>query len=241
MGLKRFKTVALIVAFSFLLPVSTALAGAPNTFARDTRWNDNYSKGMKLFKERCAVCHGENGEGKIGLPLNLQSFLTVASKDYIRKTITYGRPSRGMPEFGKLLSPDEIDAIATYVKAWQYEPSKKVEAGVVVGDPFEGAKWYKGICAGCHGRRGEGGPQIGGGGHVIASFAGFSAPALADPGFQKSATDGFIKATLMYGRVGTPMSSYLKGNQGTVELTEKDINDIVAYIRTMPAIKAASK
>ncbi len=223
--------------------VSQVYAGgaSPLTFDRDTGWNQTYSKGMTLYKKWCATCHGENGEGKIGLPLNLQSFLTVASKDFIIKTIKNGRPTRGMPVFGRQLKESEINAIATYVKAWQFEPSKEVDPGVVVGDPFDGAKLYRGICANCHGVRGEGGPDVGGGGHVIASFAGFSAPALADPGFQRSATDGYIKATLIYGRIGTPMSSFLKGYQGAVELSEEEINNIVAYIRTMPAIKAASR
>ena len=36
----------------------------------------------------------------------------------------------------------------------------------------------------------------------------------------------------MSGRVGTPMGAYLKGKQGFVELTEKEINDLVAYIRS---------
>jgi cytochrome c oxidase cbb3-type subunit 3 len=237
-NLFRFMVLPGIVFLLFGLSRVVAEGPSPQTFARDSAWNQTYSIGMTLYNEKCMVCHGEDGEGKLGLPLNLQSFLSIASIDYLTKSIAHGRPTRGMPEFSTMMSAEEINAVATYVKAWQYAPSKEVESGVVMGDPFNGKDWYRGICANCHGVRGEGGLQVGGGGHVIASFAAFSAPALADPGFQKSATDGFIKATLMYGRIGTPMASYLKGNQGAVELTEEEINDIVAFIRTMPPVKA---
>jgi cytochrome c oxidase cbb3-type subunit 3 len=212
------------------------------TFVRDTAWNSNYSKGMALYKEECAACHGEDGEGgtkedEIGLPLNLQSFLIIAPKDYIVKTIKNGRPSRGMPDFVDSLSDNDVNAIALYIKSWQYQPSKELETGVVLGDPFKGKEWYRGICAGCHGVNGEGGPQESSGGPLAAPFTGLSAPALADIGFQKSASDGFLKAALIYGRIGTPMTSFLKGYQGVVELSENDINDLVSYIRIMPSLE----
>jgi cytochrome c oxidase cbb3-type subunit 3 len=53
------------------------------------------------------------------------------------------------------------------------------------------------------------------------------APALHNPGFLSAATDAMIKATLIHGREGTPMTSFLK--QG---LKEKDIDDIVSYVRS---------
>ena len=197
---------------------------------------------MVLFEENCSMCHGEDGrggieEGATGLPINLQSFLTIAPKDYIIKTILHGRPTRGMPDFAEDLTKEEVSSLATFIKSWQYQPSKKIAKGVVRGDPKKGKEWYRGICANCHGIRGEGAPYQESGGTVLVSFNSFSAPALADPGFLKSASDGFIKAALIYGRMGTPMTSFLKGNQGTVELTETDINDIVAYIRSMPVLK----
>jgi cytochrome c oxidase cbb3-type subunit 3 len=52
------------------------------------------------------------------------------------------------------------------------------------------------------------------------------APALHNPGFLAAAPDAMIKATLMRGREGTPMVSFIK--QG---LKEKDIDDIVSHVR----------
>ncbi len=216
--------------------------GEVQVFARDLAWNDAYSRGLNLYNENCAVCHGDNGQGGVGedalgLPLNLQSFLVIAPKSYIVNTIRYGRESRGMPAFADDFSESDINAVATFIKGWQIQPSKAIEDGKIKGNVKEGAKWYKVACGNCHGPNGEGGPQETGGGHISASFSGFSAPALADIGFKKSSTDGFIKATLIYGRIGTPMTSYLKESQGHVELEEQDINNIVAYIRSMPAIE----
>ena len=100
------------------------------------------------------------------------------------------------------------------------------------GDAKEGAELYRGICAGCHGLNGEGGPEAGGG-HVIGAVSGIGGPALADKGFLKSATDAYIKATLLNGRIGTPMGAYLKGRQGFVELYESEIDDIIVYLRSL--------
>ncbi len=67
----------------------------------------------------------------------------------------------------------------------------------------------------------------------MGAVSGIGGPALADQGFLKSATDGYIKATLMYGRIGTPMGAYLKGRQGFVELREFEIDNVIAYLRSL--------
>lgn len=201
-------------------------------FARDSGWNSNYSQGRQLFADNCAGCHGETGLGDLGLPLNLQSFLVIADTGYLLRSMKYGRPMRDMPSFEDVLTPDERKTIALYIKSWQYKPSLELPKSPVNGNASEGAMLFGGLCGGCHGLNGEGGPKAGGG-HVIGAVSGIGGPALADPGFLKSASDGYIKATLMYGRVGTPMGAYLKGRQGFVELRESEIDDIVAYLRSL--------
>ncbi|MFQ5847260.1 MAG: c-type cytochrome [Candidatus Methylomirabilales bacterium] len=205
--------------------------GGAAAFERDSRWNTSYSEGRALYLKYCSACHGTDGEGRIGLPLNLQSFLTVAPPGYIRRSIFYGRLPRQMTPFGTILSKKEIEAIATYVRGWQVQDYKGIDVRRVAGSVSNGKLLFNGICSGCHGRDGVGGPQVGGG-HVTSAIAGYAGPSLNNQGFLKSATDGYIKATLMYGRVGTPMGAYLKGRQGFVELSEEEINDIVAYIRS---------
>ncbi len=201
-------------------------------FARDSGINDHYSKGAALFEENCSACHGEQGLGGLGLPLNLQSFLRIADTGYLIRSMQNGRPLREMPSFEGVLEPAEMRAIALFIKSWQYQPSLELPPGPVTGDMNEGRELFKGLCTGCHGLEGQGGP-VAGGGHVIGAVSGIGGPALADPGFLKSASDSYIKATLMFGRTGTPMGAYLKGRQGFVELRETEIDSIVAYLRSL--------
>ncbi len=200
-------------------------------FDRDGAWNNNYSTGRALFEDNCSGCHGEHGRGGLGLPLNLQSFLTIADIGYLVRSMRHGRPIREMPSFDEDLTPKQMRAIALFIKSWQYQPSMELPV-VGNGDLAEGKALFSGLCTGCHGIGGKGGP-IAGGGHVIGAVSGIGGPALADPGFLKSATDQYIKATLMFGRIGTPMGAYLKGRQGFVELRESEIDSIVAYLRSL--------
>jgi len=217
-----------------ICPAVMAQNGTPvsqRAFDRDSGWNSSYSEGRTLFEEHCSGCHGEHGRGGLGLPLNLQSFLTIADTGYLVRSMRNGRPLREMPSFEKDLTPAQMRAIALYIKSWQYQPSMRLPL-VGNGDLDEGKALFSGLCVGCHGIGGKGG-LVAGGGHVIGAVSGIGGPALADPGFLKSATDRYIKATLMFGRVGTPMGAYLKGRQGFVELRESEIDSIVAYLRSL--------
>ena len=95
-----------------------------------------------------------------------------------------------------------------------------------MGDRQRGKNLYVKHCAYCHGQNGEGGKGVG------VSFsrprsAPIIAPALNNIGFLASASDMMIKETLMKGRSNTPMRSFLKKG-----LSEKDIDDVVSYIRS---------
>lgn len=181
--------------------------------------------GAKLYARNCASCHGASGNGGIGVPLALPSFQAGINDDYLRKTIQLGRPGRVMPSFSSL-SKDEIEAIVGHVRSLSKVPAPVFSATRVKGDPKHGGKLFAQHCAACHGVNGEGAQGTG------VTFSRprdlpIMAPALHNPGFLAAASDGMIKATLMKGREGTPMVSFLK--QG---LKEKDINDIVSYVRS---------
>lgn len=182
------------------------------------------SDGAKLYGRHCAACHGANGDGGIGIPLSLRSFQAGASDDYLSKTIRLGRPGRVMPAFSKL-DESEVKAIVRHVRSWNKGASATYSGQHVKGDPVHGKKLFAQYCAACHGADGEGGKGTG----VTYSRPRdlpIMAPALHNPGFLAAAPDAMIKATLMHGREGTPMMSFLK--QG---LKEKDIDDIVSYVR----------
>lgn len=181
--------------------------------------------GARLYGRNCAACHGVNGTGGIGVPLALPAFQAAVSDDYLRKTIRYGRPGRVMPAFTHL-SKAEVEAIVRHVRGWGKGGAAVFSGQPVKGDPVHGKRLFAQHCAACHGADGEGGKGTG------VTFSRprdllIMAPALHNPGFLKAASDAMIKATLMHGREGTPMVSFLK--QG---LTEKDIDDVVSYVRS---------
>jgi cytochrome c oxidase cbb3-type subunit 3 len=185
--------------------------------------------GARLYSEQCAACHGADGHGGVGVPLALPSFLSSVDDDYLRGTIRLGRPGRVMPGFSKL-SNSEIDAIVSHLRSWPHKPSSaKFPHTRIRGNASLGKPLFEKYCAACHGVHGEGGHGTG----VTMSRprnAPILAPALNNPGFLAASSDYLIKSTLMHGRAGTPMTSFLQ--QG---LNERDINDIVAYVRSFEA------
>lgn len=180
--------------------------------------------GEALYDQNCASCHGYDGHGGVGIPLALPAFLESVPDEYLSKTIRYGREGRVMPPF-KYLSDAQIDAIVKHVRGFSKAKAATLTLGSVQGDQKNGARLYTKYCAACHGAQGEGGKGTG------VTFSRprdlpVIAPALNNKGFLAAASDKMIKKTLMEGREGTPMQSFLK--QG---LSETDINDIVSHVR----------
>lgn len=182
------------------------------------------SDGARLYARHCAACHGENGAGGLGVPLSLPSFQATVSNDYLHKTIRLGRPGRVMPT--SALPDADIDAIVRHIRSWNKAPAPRFSAAPVKGNAAHGRALYAAQCAACHGASGEGGKGTGVTFSRPRDFP-IIAPALNNPGFLAAASDSMIKKTLMNGREGTPMTSFLKKG-----LLEKDIDDIVSFIRS---------
>jgi cytochrome c oxidase cbb3-type subunit 3 len=168
------------------------------------------------------------GKGGVGIPLSLPAFLQSASDNYLISTIRHGRPGRVMPAFN-ILSDAQVNALVSYIRSWLPGDAPVYSGAHIEGDKAQGKVLYAERCATCHGENGEGGLGTG------ITFSRprnqpIMAPALRNEGFLVSAPDQMIKDTLMHGRKGTPMSSYLK-----MGLKEQDIDNIVAYVRSFEA------
>ncbi|MBS1235883.1 MAG: cytochrome [Proteobacteria bacterium] len=181
--------------------------------------------GAHLYAQRCSACHGADGRGGVGVPLALPAFLSSVDDAYLRKTVRLGRPGRVMPAFTQLTDA-EVEAIVAHIRTWPAQKRSITPShDRITGNAVRGKTLYERHCTACHGAHGEGGHGTG----VTLSrprSAPILAPALNNPGFLAAASDALIKTTLVNGREGTPMRSFLK--QG---LKEQDINDIVAYVR----------
>lgn len=183
------------------------------------------ANGEQLYSTHCSACHGPNGNGGVGVPLALPDFQYGVTNDYLTKSIRLGRPGRIMPAFTEL-SNDDVKAIVKHIRSWAPGKPFKYSNKKINGNVKHGKQIYIKNCAACHGAKGEGGKGTG------VTFSRprdlpIIAPALNNTGFLASAPDLMIKTVLMNGREGTPMLSFLK--QG---LSEKDIDDVVTYVRS---------
>lgn len=187
------------------------------------------ANGELLYSQHCSACHGADGSGGVGVPLTLPDFQYGVTNEYLEKTIRLGRPGRVMPAF-TTLTKKEIKAIVTHLRSWAPGRPFIYSNKKIKGNIKNGKLIYEQRCASCHGENGEGGKGTG----VTLSRPRdlpIIAPALNNSGFLASAPDLLIKTVLMNGREGTPMLSFL--NQG---LTEKNINDVVSFVRSFEKI-----
>ncbi len=187
----------------------------------------NKDSGEIFFQKNCAVCHGSEGAGGVGVPLNLNDFLKTTSDNYLHKTIRLGRPGRIMPSFANL-SDDQINSIILYIRSWAPEIKPPVySSDLIVGDVKKGQALFDAICVNCHREKGIGGKGTG----VTFSRprdAEILAPAIGNPAFLAAVSDNMLKKIIMTGRENTPMLSAV-----AMGLTENDVNNVVSYLRSL--------
>jgi len=96
-----------------LVPPSPAdlLAGAANPAVVE--------KGRARFVRTCAPCHGERAQGLIGPNLTDDRWIHGGAVEQIFQTIAKGWPPKGMPPWGRVLTPDELSALVSYVRSIQ--------------------------------------------------------------------------------------------------------------------------
>jgi mono/diheme cytochrome c family protein len=176
--------------------------------------------GKTLFGEYCAVCHGPDGQGRMGAKLT-DWFASINPQAFVRSTVSDGVAGT-MPTFsqanGGPLTEQEIDDVAAYILSWRerVEPAPTptpipvtpipAVAGVT-GDPTAGAQTYARECRLCHGERGQGG--------IGASLSG--PIAAAQPA-------AFLRQIINDGVRGAPMPGF----RGV--LSEDEIENVAAFI-----------
>ncbi len=183
--------------------------------------------GEQLYQQLCSACHGERGDGGVGVPLNLPAFQASVDDRYLKQTIRLGRPGRVMPAF-TTLTDAQVDAIVAHIRSWTDAPPPSFSQTPVQGDPQRGARAFAQHCASCHGPQARGGHGTG----VTLSRKRdlpILAPALNNAGFLASASDEQILYTLRHGRQGTPMPAFAETLDG------QTLKDITAWLRSLQA------
>lgn len=73
-------------------------------------------KGKEIFVARCVLCHSDNGEGKIGPNLTDTRWIHGKGKLMdIYAVVDKGVDAKGMPAWGKQLSPVEVRQVVAFV------------------------------------------------------------------------------------------------------------------------------
>jgi mono/diheme cytochrome c family protein len=76
-------------------------------------------QGWKMFEVYCTRCHGEDAVGSSFAPALKKSVGPDGSIDHkaFWFTVTLGRPGKGMPTWGNLLTPEQKEDIWNYLRA----------------------------------------------------------------------------------------------------------------------------
>jgi cytochrome c oxidase cbb3-type subunit 3 len=192
-------------------PTQTVTAGDPKI-------------GEQQYNMNCMACHQKDGIGKPGFAPSIRNrdFLAIASDDFIRTTVSKGRPGTAMaprPDISK----ENVSHIIAYLRALP-NPNPvtiKVDDSLKIrGDAQAGTTKFTTYCATCHGEQGKG---------YITGVAG---PAIGMAGFLNAASDDYIFQTVKQGRAGTAMKPFM-GPEGVANLTKDDVADIISYLRSL--------
>lgn len=180
--------------------------------------------GKSIFEQNCIYCHQADAIGKPGFAPSLtnKELLSIASDKFFMSTIRDGRTGTGMPPFAHL-GKKNIKAIVAYLRTYEKLPnrSRKVNAeSPSYGDARQGKLWFEQICVTCHGIEGKGYAN------------GVVGTAIGNKDFLRKVSDGFIRETVKHGRSNTRMRGFT-GASGLANLKKQEIDDIIAYMRTL--------
>jgi mono/diheme cytochrome c family protein len=157
--------------------------------------------GAILFGQHCSTCH--------------RAFVPrVPDRETARRVIATGGPHLTMPDWGSVLTPEQLDALAHY--ALTASEGSGAEAG---------AQLYAENCADCHGLFGEGGPNPSRADDVIAP--------IGSAEYLRTRDDGTLRAIITQGQPDFGMSPFGAVSGGP--LSDADIDSIVAYLRSWEA------
>ncbi|MFW2340676.1 MAG: c-type cytochrome, partial [Acidimicrobiia bacterium] len=183
--------------------------------------------GQQLYGQLCSSCHGDFGEGgphpsnpaDIIAPISTALYLETRDDATLRAIISKGQTDQGMSPFleseGGPLTEDEVDALVSFMRAWENDPPVEFPPDLARGPVAGGsAQVFSAFCAQCHGEDGAGG-------------AGLVGPSLTTPDFQDSFTDDALFDTISNGHSATSMIAW-----GEV-LTSDQLDGLVQHIRSL--------
>ena len=224
----RYRTSHFIIGLVLLLCTLAFTPVLAEVYAQSPD-QDQLERGARLYADNCAVCHGTEGEGRVGVTL-AKDWPSIRPDIQVRRTIEDGIDNSPMVAWsqknGGPLSDEDIDALVAYILSWETGGFRTIPATTttvprevitpvsgVEGDPNQGAVLYDQNCAVCHGVDGQG--------RIGATLA-KSWPAIRP--------DLRIKTTISEGIENSAMPAWSQEKGGPLQ--EREIDDITSFVLT---------
>lgn len=187
------------------------------------------TRGSQVFDANCAVCHGSEGQGRVGVNLS-NDFPAIDPAAFTRAVIEQGVSGTVMTPwsqaYGGPLNAQEIEDVVAFVTSLSGGRSPMAPTATRLpvtpvptvpgasGDPTQGKVLFFENCAMCHGEDGQG-----------------RSGASLDKGFASINPQQFVRATVAQGIDNTAMPAWSQNHGGP--LTEGEIDDISAFVLTL--------
>ena len=144
-------SVALLLAVSAAIPRYVAAQQGSATQAGET--SSANALGQRIFRTRCAACHGLDGRGGEHAPSIVQDQVKSLSDEDLAGIVHNGIPGKGMPEFSALGSA-AIKSVVAYLRELQ----GPIAPEAVTGNATRGKALFFGMaeCSACHVMQGTG-------------------------------------------------------------------------------------
>jgi mono/diheme cytochrome c family protein len=121
--------------------------------ASDESTKEAIKEGRSIYNEQCATCHGSQGEGGVGMPLNSQDLLKNTSDAILFSIIRSGVPMTQMPawsvDYGGPLTDQDIRHVVAFIRDWEDE-APLIETPVFEPSAERGALIFSNTCTTCH-------------------------------------------------------------------------------------------
>jgi mono/diheme cytochrome c family protein len=194
-----------------------SLPSAPPSLVAVTSAGVDLDLGARTYRQDCAACHGQVGEGTaLGSPLTTSDSKVFGKREALYHAIVNGVTDTAMPRYSRYDAKtlaSVMHHISTLPRASGSRSAWKMGEGVAA----RGKDLYASRCAGCHGESGQG--KIG--------------PALANPAFLSAASTNYLAATVVRGRSNSPMPAFGRDNVSYPKLAASEVLDLAAYIRSL--------
>jgi len=134
---RQAATVVLMLIVGVLLVIVYLLTNDTSRAKSDDRVREEQIvRGQQLFAANCAVCHGNRGQGGVGLKLDIPANRPTTEAqatqrtEYLTRTITNGRPATFMPAWaipnGGPLNEEQIGALVAMIEYGDWNQTEAV-------------------------------------------------------------------------------------------------------------------